>query len=67
MLTVQYAEALPEFKINAADPGYTATDLNDHRGTKTVQEGADIIVRLATIGADGPTGGYFAADGPVPW
>ncbi|MGW7006045.1 SDR family oxidoreductase [Streptomyces sp. NPDC054933] len=67
MLTVQYAKAFPEIRINAVDPGYTATDLNGHRGTQTVEEGADIIVRMATIGADGPTGGYVAADGPVPW
>jgi NAD(P)-dependent dehydrogenase (short-subunit alcohol dehydrogenase family) len=67
MLTSQYAKAYPAIKINAADPGYTATDFNDHRGTQTVGEGAEIIVRLATIGADGPTGGYFDAAGPVPW
>jgi NAD(P)-dependent dehydrogenase (short-subunit alcohol dehydrogenase family) len=67
MLTSQYAKAYPAIKINAVDPGYTATDLNDHRGTQTVEEGAEIIVRMALIGADGPTGGYFDAVGPVPW
>jgi NAD(P)-dependent dehydrogenase (short-subunit alcohol dehydrogenase family) len=67
MLTSQYAKAYPAIKINAVDPGYTATDLNDHRGTQTVEEGAEIIVRMALIGADGPTGGYFDAAGPVPW
>jgi NAD(P)-dependent dehydrogenase (short-subunit alcohol dehydrogenase family) len=67
MLTSQYAKAYPAIRINAVDPGYTATDLNGHRGTQTVEEGAEIIVRMALIGADGPTGGYFAAAGTVPW
>src|SRR5688572_11821500 len=44
-------------KVNSADPGFTATDLNDHRGHKTVEQGAEIIVRLATLPADGATGG----------
>jgi NAD(P)-dependent dehydrogenase (short-subunit alcohol dehydrogenase family) len=67
MLTSQYAKAYPAIKINAVDPGYTATDLNEHRGTQTVEEGAEIIVRMATIGAEGPTGGYFDVSGTVPW
>lgn len=67
MLTSQYAKAYPRFRINAVDPGYTATDLNHHRGTQSVAEGAEIIVRMAQIGPDGPTGGYFDAAGPVPW
>jgi NAD(P)-dependent dehydrogenase (short-subunit alcohol dehydrogenase family) len=67
MLTTQYAKAYPAMRINVVDPGYTATDLNGHRGTQTVEEGAEIIVRMASIGADGPTGGYFSAAGPVPW
>jgi NAD(P)-dependent dehydrogenase (short-subunit alcohol dehydrogenase family) len=67
MLTSQYAKAYPAIKINAVDPGYTATDLNEHRGTQTVEEGAEIIVRMATVGADGPTGGYFDVRGTVPW
>ena len=67
MLTSQYAKAYPAIRINAVDPGYTATDLNEHRGTQTVEEGTEIIVRMATIGADGPTGGYFDASGTVPW
>jgi NAD(P)-dependent dehydrogenase (short-subunit alcohol dehydrogenase family) len=67
MITVQYAKAYPAMRINAVDPGYTATDLNGHRGTQTVEQGADIIVRMASIGPDGPTAGFFGADGPVPW
>jgi len=67
MITSQYAKAYPAIKINVVDPGYTATDLNGHRGTQTVEEGTEIIVRMATIGGDGPTGGYFDAAGTVPW
>lgn len=66
-ITVQYAKALPEFRVNAVDPGYTATDLNGHSGTQTVAEGTDAIVALATIGPDGPTGGFFDRNGRVPW
>jgi NAD(P)-dependent dehydrogenase (short-subunit alcohol dehydrogenase family) len=67
MITVQYAKALPGMRINLADPGYTDTDLNGHEGIQTVEQGAEIIVRLARLGPDGPTGGYFSAAGPVPW
>lgn len=67
MITSQYAKALPEFRINAADPGYTATDLNAHTGYQTVVEGSDAIVMLAQTSPDGPTGGYFDRSGPLPW
>jgi NAD(P)-dependent dehydrogenase (short-subunit alcohol dehydrogenase family) len=67
MITVQYAKAFPQMRINAVEPGYTATDLNQHLGTQTVEEGAEVIVRMAQIGPDGPTGGYFGADGHHPW
>jgi NAD(P)-dependent dehydrogenase (short-subunit alcohol dehydrogenase family) len=67
MITVQYAKAFPSIRINAVEPGYTATDLNRHAGTQTVEQGAEIIVRMAQTGPDGPTGGYFDAAGPLPW
>ncbi|MGW0997219.1 SDR family NAD(P)-dependent oxidoreductase [Streptomyces sp. NPDC002520] len=67
MVTSQYAKAFPAIRFNAVDPGYTATDLNGHQGTQTVAEGAEIIVRMASIGADGPTGGFFDKTGPVVW
>ncbi|WP_344629982.1 SDR family NAD(P)-dependent oxidoreductase [Streptomyces glaucosporus] len=67
MVTVLYARALPTMRINAVDPGHTATDLNGRTGAQSVEEGADIIVRMALIGPDGPTGGYFTAAGPMPW
>ena len=66
-LTVQYAKAFPGIKINAVDPGYTATDLNGRTGIQTVEQGAEIIVRMTQLGPDGPTGGYFAARGPLTW
>lgn len=69
MFTVVLATELKEtaIKVNAADPGFTATDLNQHRGTRTVAQGATAAVRLSTLPADGPTGGYFDEDGTVPW
>ncbi|MEU7141918.1 SDR family oxidoreductase [Nocardia sp. NPDC046473] len=67
MITVQTAKAFPDMRINAVEPGYTATDLNGHTGTQTVEEGAEIIVRMAQLNPDGPTGGYFDANGALPW
>ncbi|MFE3955691.1 SDR family NAD(P)-dependent oxidoreductase [Nocardia sp. NPDC059091] len=66
-ITVQYAKAFPDIRINAVEPGYTATDLNEHAGRQTVEEGAEIIVRMARIPQNGPTGGYFEASGTLPW
>ncbi|MGC0336881.1 SDR family NAD(P)-dependent oxidoreductase [Streptomyces sp. SLBN-8D4] len=67
MLTTQYARSWPEVKVNAADPGYTATDFNGHSGPQTVTEGTDAIVALATIGPDGPTGTFRDRHGDVAW
>jgi NAD(P)-dependent dehydrogenase (short-subunit alcohol dehydrogenase family) len=67
MITTQYARALPRFRVNAADPGYTATDLNGHSGYQTVTEGTDAIVELAQVGPDGPTGSYRDRSGVIPW
>jgi NAD(P)-dependent dehydrogenase (short-subunit alcohol dehydrogenase family) len=68
-VTVQFAKELRDtpIKVNAADPGYTATDLNNHQGTRDVEQGARAAVRLATLPPDGPTGGFFDEDGPLPW
>jgi NAD(P)-dependent dehydrogenase (short-subunit alcohol dehydrogenase family) len=66
-ITVQFAKAFPGMRINAVDPGYTNTDLNGLTGTQTVEEGAEIIVRMARLGADGPTGTFVSARGPVAW
>ena len=69
MLTVQLAYELRDtaIKVNSADPGYTATDLNEHRGTQTVPEGSVEIVRLALLPDDGPTGAFSNKNGNVPW
>ncbi|MEO3750824.1 SDR family NAD(P)-dependent oxidoreductase [Streptomyces sp. B6B3] len=67
MITVQYAKAFPTMRINAVEPGFTRTDLNGNTGVQTVEQGAEIIVRMAQLPPDGPTGGYFATDGPLPW
>lgn len=54
-------------KVNSADPGYTATDLNANQGTKTVEEGASVITELATLDESGATGGFFNDQGVMPW
>jgi NAD(P)-dependent dehydrogenase (short-subunit alcohol dehydrogenase family) len=68
-LTVQYANELRKdgILVNAADPGFVDTDINNHSGHLTPAQGAAVVVRLATLGADGPTGGFFSEDGPIPW
>jgi NAD(P)-dependent dehydrogenase (short-subunit alcohol dehydrogenase family) len=68
-VTVQYAKALrdTDILINAACPGYVATDLNGFRGHRTPEQGAAIAVRLATLPDDGPRGGFFDENGVIPW
>ncbi|MFJ3337970.1 SDR family NAD(P)-dependent oxidoreductase [Streptomyces sp. NPDC086766] len=67
MITMQYAKAFPAMRVNAVEPGFTKTDLNGNTGIQTVEEGAEIIVRMAEPGPDGPSGGYFDVTGPLPW
>jgi NAD(P)-dependent dehydrogenase (short-subunit alcohol dehydrogenase family) len=67
MVTTQYAKAFPAMRINAVDPGHTSTDFNDHRGSKPVAQGAEIIVRMAQLDGSGPTGTFRDEDGDVPW
>lgn len=71
-LTVQYAKELRAdgILVNAAAPGACATDFTKDLPfaiTRTAADGAAVIVRLATLGPDGPTGGFHDDDGPVPW
>ncbi len=54
-------------KVNAADPGFTRTNLNNYAGTQTLEEGAREPVRLALLGADGPTGTFSSVTGPQAW
>jgi NAD(P)-dependent dehydrogenase (short-subunit alcohol dehydrogenase family) len=67
-VTVQFANELLEtpIKVNAANPGLCATDLSLGKG-RPASEGAAVAVRLALLGADGPTGGFYGDDGKVPW
>lgn len=69
MLTVQLAYELRDtpIKVNAINPGYTATDLNGNQGTQSVAEGAEAAVRFSLLGADGPTGAFVNKDGDDPW
>ena len=69
MMTVQLAWELRDtpIKVNAVNPGYTATDLNGNTGTQTVQEGAAEIVRQSLVLEDAPTGGFYETGGSVPW
>lgn len=67
MITMQYAKGIADVRFNAADPGYTATDLNGHSGTQTVTEGTDAIVALATEPATAGTGRVIDRYGVVPW
>jgi NAD(P)-dependent dehydrogenase (short-subunit alcohol dehydrogenase family) len=68
MLTVQYAKALPDIKFNAVEPGFTATDLTPFSGAgQPVQRGAEVIVRMAIIGKDGPTGTFQEDEHELGW
>jgi NAD(P)-dependent dehydrogenase (short-subunit alcohol dehydrogenase family) len=69
MVTAMYAKELhnTSIKVNSANPGYCATDLNGNSGFRTPEQGAEVSVHLATLDGDGPTGtlwGYlWRADG----
>ncbi|HTJ66406.1 MAG TPA: SDR family NAD(P)-dependent oxidoreductase [Actinospica sp.] len=68
MITVQYARAVPEVKFNAVEPGYTATELGGSvTGGRPVEVSARNIVRMAVIGADGPTGTFQEDDAELGW
>lgn len=55
------------FRVNAVDPGYTATEFNGYRGPGKVEDAASVIVKYASLAGDGPTGGFFDREGSVPW
>ncbi|MEH2354744.1 SDR family oxidoreductase [Nostoc sp.] len=68
-ITVLLAAELKDtpIKVNAADPGFTATDINQYQGYRTVEQGAIPVVRLATLPDDGYSGGFFDENGVVLW
>lgn len=68
-MTVAFAHELKDtsVKVNAVDPGLVPTEMTHFRGTRTVAQGAEVVVRFAMLRADGPTGGYFDENGIVPW
>lgn len=78
MVTVMYAAELRDtpIKVNAANPGYCATDLNGHSGPRSAETGASVMVHLATLDEDGPSGVLWGdrsmshqsdTTGPLPW
>lgn len=69
MMTIHFANELKGdgIKVNSANPGFTATDMNQHRGPRTVEQGAATPVRLALLPDDGPTAGVFSDTGADPW
>ncbi|WP_192760938.1 SDR family oxidoreductase [Actinomadura algeriensis] len=68
-ITAQYARRLADTNVivNAACPGYVATDFTGFDGPRTPEQGAAIAIRLATLPDDGPRGGFFDDAGVVPW
>ncbi|WP_420843855.1 SDR family oxidoreductase [Lentzea albidocapillata] len=68
-ITAQYARELADTNVivNAACPGYVATDFTGFASPRTAEQGAAIAVRLATLPDDGPRGGFFDDDGVIPW
>ncbi len=69
MFTVNLAYDLRDtrIKVNSANPGFVATDMNNHSGPLTVEEGAIEVVRLALLPDDGLTGGFTGKEGTLPW
>jgi NAD(P)-dependent dehydrogenase (short-subunit alcohol dehydrogenase family) len=68
-VTLQYALALRDtpIKVNAVDPGHSATDINGRVGDRPPSEAARLPVRLALLPDDGPTGAFISDNGEVPW
>jgi NAD(P)-dependent dehydrogenase (short-subunit alcohol dehydrogenase family) len=56
-----------DVKVNAMSPGWVRTDMGSDRAPRSPEEGADTIVWLATLPADGPTSGFFRDREPMAW
>jgi NAD(P)-dependent dehydrogenase (short-subunit alcohol dehydrogenase family) len=54
-------------KINVMCPGWVRTDMGGSGASRSIEEGADTAVWLATLPDDGPTGGFFRDRKPIPW
>jgi NAD(P)-dependent dehydrogenase (short-subunit alcohol dehydrogenase family) len=66
-ITVMLAHALPHARVNCVDPGWVRTDMGGPHATRSVEEGAETIVWLATLPDDGPTGGFFHDRRRIAW
>ena len=68
-VTVSFAKELEPLgiKVNAVEPGHVRTDLNGNSGVLTPEEGAATVIKMALLGPNGPTGGFFASHGRQPW
>ena len=68
-ITVHYARSLAAtgIKVNGAAPGHVATDFNGFRGSRTPEHGAEVAIRLAQVGEDGPTGAVFEDEQQLAW
>ncbi len=56
-----------DVKINAMCPGWVRTEMGGPNATRNVEKGAETAVWLATLPADGPSGGFFRDKKPIPW
>ena len=54
-------------KVNAAHPGWVKTDMGGEEAPMELVDGAKTSVHLATLPADGPTGGFFHLSSSLPW
>ena len=61
------AEAGRSVKVNAVDPGWVRTDMGGPSAPRSVAQGADTIVWLATLPDSGPSGGFFRDRRPIDW
>lgn len=54
-------------KVNAMCPGWVRTDMGGPNATRSVEQGAETAVWLATLADNGPTGGFFRDKAPIAW